>query len=100
MRPNVLRGLVIIAVLAILVVSAIPLLILLDLAGDGSGWGMCEEGLGTCRVGPFSGPRLAAVLLVVLFLMAGLLRFVVWLASRSAQSNVIPSSTTDFFIPE
>ena len=100
MRPNVLRGLVIIAVLAILVVAAVPLLILLDLAGDGSGWGLCEQGLDTCRVGPFSGPRLAALLLVLLFSMAGLLRFIVWLAARSAQSNVIPSSTTDFFIPD
>ena len=100
MRPNVLRGLVILAVLAILVVAAVPLLILLDLAGDGSGWGLCEQGLNTCRVGAFSGARLAALLLVLLFSMAGLLRFIVWLASRSAESNVIPSSNTDFFIPE
>ena len=52
MNPNVLRGLVVFAVLAILVVSAIPLLILLDLAGDGTGWGLCDEGLDSCRVGP------------------------------------------------
>ena len=100
MQPNVLRGLVVFAVLAILVVSAIPLLILLDLAGDGTGWGLCEVGLDTCRVGPFSGARLAAALLGVLFAMAGLLRFIVWLASRSAQRHDIPKSSTDFFIPE
>lgn len=100
MSPNVLRGLVVVAVLAILVVSAIPLLILLDLAGDGSGWGLCEDGLDTCRVGPFSGGRLAAILLGVLFGMAALLRFIVWIASRSAERKAVPSSTADFFIPE
>lgn len=100
MNPNVLRGLVVIAVLAILVVAAIPLLILLDLAGDGTGWGLCDEGLDTCRVGPFSGARLAAVLLGVLFAMAALLRMIVWFASRSARNRAVPSSTTDFFIPE
>ncbi len=100
MRPSVLRALVVLAVLAILVVSAIPLLILLDLSSDGTGWGLCDEGLDTCRVGPFSGARLAAVLLVLLFAMAALLRFVVWIASRSSQRNAVPSSTTDFFIPE
>ncbi|MEE9472774.1 MAG: hypothetical protein V3V82_02190 [Acidimicrobiia bacterium] len=100
MHPNVLRGLVALAVLAILAVSAIPLLILLDLSGNGTGWGLCEAGLDTCRVGPFRGARLAALLLTVLFAMAGLLRFIVWIASRSARRNTVPASTTDFFIPE
>ena len=98
MHPNVLRGLVAIAVLGILVVGAIPLLILMDLSSDGTGWGLCEQGLDSCRVGGFSGARLAGLLLAGLFGLAALLRFIVWIAGKTGRRDV-PTTNSEFFIP-
>lgn len=102
MHPYAVRALVGVAVILILAIGAVPLLILLDLSGGGTGWGICEAGLDSCRVGGFRGGRLAALLMVGLFLIMALLRFVVWIASRSAgrkRRAAMPSTNTDFFIP-
>ncbi len=61
-------------VLALIAVAAIPLLVLIDLLGDGDGWGLCPTGLGSCRTSYFHGPELLAGLLLVLFALVFLLR--------------------------
>lgn len=102
MHPYVLRALVGVAVILIVAIGAVPLLILLDLSGGGTGWGMCEDGLDSCRVGGFRGGRLAALLMVGLFAIMALLRFVVWIANRSAsrkRRTRPPVTNTDFFLP-
>ncbi len=101
MHPYVVKALVFVAVLAILAVAAVPLLILLDLSGDGTGWGLCETGLDSCRVANFRGPRLALVLLLVLIGLAALLRFVVWVAGTPGRRRHQPTrySHDDIFIP-
>ncbi|MDH3606130.1 MAG: hypothetical protein OER12_03955 [Acidimicrobiia bacterium] len=101
MHPNVVRALVVVAVLAILAVGAVPLLILMDLSGDGTGWGLCEAGLDSCRVGNFRGARLALVLVLVLLALATLLRFVVWVAGNPGRRNreATRYSRDDIFIP-
>jgi hypothetical protein len=101
MHPLVVRGLVLIAVIAILAVGSVPLLILLDLSNGGTGWGLCELGIDSCRVGNFRGPRLAMVLMGVLLALAALLRFIVWVAGlpgRSSRSQAT-YSRDDIFIP-
>ena len=102
MHPYVVRALVGFAVIIILAIGAVPLLILLDLSGGGTGWGMCEDGLDSCRVGGFRGGRLAGLLLVGLFAIMALLRFIVWVANRTAvrkRRAATPTTNTDFFIP-
>jgi uncharacterized membrane protein YhaH (DUF805 family) len=59
---------------AMVAVALVPMMVLLDLAGGGDGWGLCEEGLTSCRAAYFEGPELLAVLVVVLFLLLMLLR--------------------------
>lgn len=101
MHPNAVRALVIVTILAIVAVAAVPLVILLDLSGDGTGWGVCPDGIDSCRVGNFRGPRLAMVLALVLIALATLLRFIVWAAGlpgrRSQQASRY--SRDDIYIP-
>lgn len=99
MHPHVVRALVLVAVVAILAVSAIPLLILLDLTGGGTGWGICEQGIDSCRVGNFSGPRLAVVLMTVLLGLGALVRFIVWLAGLAGRSRTAGLSRDEIYIP-
>ena len=100
MHPYAVRALVLIAIVAILAVGAVPLLILLDLADGGTGWGICEQGIDSCRVGNFRGPRLAMVLMGVLLALAALLRFIVWIAGLPGRSDRRPTySQDDIYIP-
>jgi len=50
---------------------AVPLLVLADLAGGGSGWGLCRDGLSACSTSYFAGPELLVILLVVLSIALG-----------------------------
>ncbi|MBT8165940.1 MAG: hypothetical protein HKO63_01180 [Acidimicrobiia bacterium] len=101
MHPNAVKALVLVAMLAILAVAAVPMVILLDLTGDGTGWGMCEDGISSCRVGNFRGPRLAMVLMLVLIGLAALLRFIVWVSGLSGRPNRRSSGyrNDDLYIP-
>ena len=69
------------ALIAVAVATAlIPMLVIGDLAGGGSGWGLCPEGIGTCSTSYFAGPELLAVLLIVLFAtLAGIAVCVRWI---------------------
>ena len=100
MHPYAVKALVLVAALAILVVASVPLLILLDLSGDGTGWGVCESGLDSCRVGNFRGARLAVILLAVLVALTALLRFIVWIAGTPGRrQQPTRYSRDDIFIP-
>ena len=59
---------------AIVAVTLLPMLVLLDLVGGGDGWGLCPGGLASCHTSYFSGPELAAWLTLGLFLLLFLLR--------------------------
>jgi len=71
---------------AVVGVALVPMLVLLDLAGGGDGWGLCRGGLTSCRAAYFEGPELLAVLAVVLFLLLLLLRLAV-LARRRLEAR-------------
>ena len=60
---------ILLGVLVVIVVATAvaPLLVIADLAGDGSGWGLCPEGIATCSTSYFTGPELLTILLFVLF---------------------------------
>jgi hypothetical protein len=63
---------------AIVTVALVPMLVLLDLAGGGDGWGLCDGGLDSCRAAYFEGPELLAGLAVLLFLLLVLLRLALY----------------------
>ena len=58
----------------IVAITLLPMLVLLDLVGGGDGWGLCPDGLTSCRTSYFSGPELAAGLMILLFFLLFLLR--------------------------
>lgn len=57
---------------AIIGVALIPLAVLLDLRGGGTGWGLCAEGLGGCRTSYFAGLELVVGLLLLLMALVAL----------------------------
>ena len=61
---GVLVGIVVAAAVA-------PMLVLADLAGGGTGSGLCPDGVSTCTTSYFAGPELLAILLLVLFAALG-----------------------------
>jgi hypothetical protein len=69
--------------------ALVPLLVLLDLGGGGTGWGLCEAGVAVCRNSYFSGFELLAFFAAALFAMigaiAGLTRILRWLEHREKE---------------
>jgi hypothetical protein len=55
-------------------VALLPLVVLLDLAGGGTGLGLCEGGLASCRTSYFDGPELLGIMVLVLLLLSVVLR--------------------------
>ena len=68
---RIIIGLVVVVIVA---VTLIPMLVLLDLAGGGDGWGLCQDGLSSCRTSYFDGPELVGMLLLLLFVLLFVLR--------------------------
>ena len=70
-------------------VALVPLLVLLDLGDGGSGWGLCADGVSTCRNSYFAGFELVAILVVVLFVIVGLIaifaRVLRWVERRERE---------------
>lgn len=95
MSPASLRILIGVIVLAIVAVAAVPLLVLLDLAAGGDGYGICARGLASCRTSYATGPELAAGLVVVLFGLLASLRIVLSLARRAERRERRLVSGTD-----
>jgi hypothetical protein len=71
-----LRVLILLLVLAALFISAIPVLILLDLLGGGTGGGLCQGGMTACPIRYTSGPALAMYLTLALLADVLLIRVV------------------------
>jgi len=74
---------------AALGVALIPLMVLLDLGDGGTGWGLCEVGVATCRSSYFAGFELLAILVAVLFAILGLIavlaRILRWVERREKE---------------
>jgi len=69
-----IRVIIGILIAAIVAITLLPMLVLLDLVGGGDGWGICPDGLTSCRTSYFSGPELAVGLMLLLFLLMFVLR--------------------------
>jgi hypothetical protein len=77
-----LRALLMVLVLLAIGIAALPVLVLLDLLGGGTGFGLCEGGLAACPQRYTAGPALAAYLVVSLLLVVALIRAVTHLYRR------------------
>lgn len=61
-------------------IAAIPVLVMIDLLGEGTGFGLCPNGLEAC-VKPYStGPEFAVILTLALFLVVLAIRLLMRLA--------------------
>ena len=67
---------IVIAALIVLIVavSLVPMFVLLDLAGGGDGFSLCEGGLSTCKTSYFDGLELLGLLALAIFVLLMLLR--------------------------
>lgn len=78
-----LRTSIVVLLVAVLGVAVVPLFVLKDLNEGGDGWGLCPDGLESCRTSYFDGFELLAMLAVLLFILVGLiavcLRLIRWL---------------------
>lgn len=68
---RLVRAVLIVAAVAI---AAVPLLVLLDLAGGGTGYGLCPGGVSSCRNPYTAAPELSSLLTVGLVVVLGGLR--------------------------
>ena len=66
----------------VLAVAAIPMLVLLDLVGGGNGWGLCPDGITSCRNPYTAASELALGLTLVLFLALAGIRVLMRVARR------------------
>jgi len=71
-----LRILLGVLLVAALTVAVVPLLVLLNLAGGGTGYGLCPHGLESCGVGFTDGLELLLLLTLALFGLLGAIRVV------------------------
>ncbi|HUO46726.1 MAG TPA: hypothetical protein VM470_07835 [Acidimicrobiia bacterium] len=71
-----LRVLILLLVLAALFIAAVPVLVLLDLLGGGTGGGLCPDGMAACPIRYTSGPALAMYLTLALMADVALIRMV------------------------
>lgn len=69
-----LRLIVAVLLLGAFAVAVIPLLVLLDLASGGTGYGLCPAGVGACDFGYLRPVELTTYLVVVLFFFVGAIR--------------------------
>lgn len=79
--------------LAVVAVAAVPLLVLLDLASGGTGYGLCGDGLSGCATGYASGPELAIGLALLLFGLTATLRVTMRIVRRMERRREIAEAT-------
>jgi cytochrome c biogenesis protein CcdA len=77
-----LRIIVGVLLIAVVAVSVVPLLVLLDLARGGGGYGMCPSGLQACDIPYTAWLELAAGLVLVIFGLIALLRLTMRVVRR------------------
>jgi len=68
-----LRAIIVVLVGAAIGVALIPLAVLLDLHRGGTGWGLCQGGLGDCRNSYFAGFELIGWVFAALFILLGMI---------------------------
>ncbi len=64
----------VVLIVAAVALAAVPLLVMLDLASGGTGYGMCPGGITECRNPYTAAPELSITLTVALMLVLGGLR--------------------------
>ena len=77
-----LRIIVGVLLIAVVLVSVVPLFVLLDLARGGGGYGMCPSGLQACDIPYTAWLELAAGLVLVIFGLIALLRLTMRVVRR------------------
>lgn len=77
-----LRLIVAVLLLGAFAVAVIPLLVLLDLASGGTGYGLCPAGIRSCAFGYLRPVELVAWLALSLFAFVAAIRAVVRISSR------------------
>lgn len=77
-----LRLLILVLVAAALVVAVLPVLVLLNLLGGGTGYGLCAGGLQACPERFTAGPTLALYLVLTLMIVVALIRLATHLYRR------------------
>lgn len=68
--------------LAAVAIATVPLLVLIDLLGGGTGYGLCPGGLQACEKPYSTGPEMAILLAVGLFALVLGIRLLMKLARR------------------
>ena len=76
------RALLLLLVLLAIGLAVLPILVLLDLLGGGTGYGLCEGGLAACPERYTAGPALAMYLVISLMVVVALIRIVTHLYRR------------------
>lgn len=71
-----------ILVLVAIAIGIVPILVLIDLLGGGTGWGLCPGGIELCDKPYSTGAELIIVLTIGLFLTVAGIRLLVRLARR------------------
>ena len=82
--------------IAVVLVSVVPLLVLLDLAEGGGGYGMCPEGLQACEIPYTAWLELAAGLVLVIFALIALLRLTMKVVRREERRLQVIDSAGSF----
>jgi hypothetical protein len=91
MDPRIfVRGLRLVLVLGAVLLAAFPLLVLFDLANDGTGYGLCPLGVQSCRNPYTAAPELMTGLTVGLLVLLGGFRLTTRLSRRMAREAVRP----------
>ena len=83
---HLLRLIVYILIGAALLIAAVPLLVLLSLVQGGSGFGLCPEGITSCRNPYTAAPELTMFLTVALLVIVAAIRIITQYA-RKLQSE-------------
>lgn len=89
----ILRAIIVTLIGAAVAVALIPLMVLLDLRRGGTGWGLCNDGLGECHNSYFAGLELIGWLFAALFIILGLIamcvRILRHLESRDSRDKTV-----------
>ena len=82
MAVFLVRLTVFILVLVAIAIGIVPILVLIDLLGGGTGWGLCPGGIERCDKPYSTGAELIVFLTIGLFLTVAGIRLLVRLARR------------------
>lgn len=94
MKPvYLLRFLVFLLIGAALLIAVVPLLVLLNLVQGGSGFGLCPDGITSCRNPYTAAPELTATLTVALLVIVAMIRILMRTARRLQAEERIVSDT-------